>query len=245
MEFLIIELLTNTASFRNPEFQNFHKTLSLPPPTTLIGLAGAATGQSPKAAQEFFEKNEFYFGVYGFSFGKAKDTWKYTNKVKGAELYNYHPNFGGSVIAKEILFSNRFVVCFGSSNMDALNQLHNAFENPKFALTVGSSDSLAFIKKIYRTEVVSKKRTFNNCVIEGDVIDNVLSNPNKSLEFSIYQTAEPIAYDLPTRFNYSEDYGIRAVSNVSTFSIITKEMKLNYDVECVEYGNISIPICKL
>ncbi len=245
MKFLIIEILTNTASFRNPEFQNFHKTLPLPPPTTLIGLAGAAMGLTPKAAQEFFEKSEFCFGVYGFSFGKAKDIWKYTNEVKGAKLYNHHPDFGGSVITREILFSNRFVVCFGSNNQNALNQLNTAFDNPKFALTVGNSDSLAFIKKIYRTEVVNKKRTFNNCVIEGDVIDNVLSNPNKSLEFSIYQTAEPVVYDLPTRFNYSEDYGIRSVSNVSTFSIITKEIKLNYDIECVEYGNISIPICKL
>ena len=245
MEFLIIELLTNTASFRNPEFQNFHKTLPLPPPTTLIGLTGAAMGKSPKAAQEFFETNEFFFGVYGFSNGKAKDTWKYTNKVKGTKLYNYHPDYGGSVITKEILFFSTFVVCFGSNDADAINQLHTAFQNPKFTLTAGNSDSLAFIKKVYRTESTCKKRTFSNCMIEGDVIDNVLGNPNKSLEFSIYQTAEPVVYDLPTRFNYSEDYGVRFVSNVSTFSIITKEMKLNYDVECVEYGDITIPICKL
>jgi len=131
MNFLIVELFTETATFRNPEFQNFHKTLSLPPPTTLIGLAGAAMGYSPKASQEFFDENEFYFGVFGISSGKAKDTWKYTNKVKGTELYNYHPDYFGSIIAKEILFSNKFVICFGTNN-------NNAFEVVKVVKLIQS-----------------------------------------------------------------------------------------------------------
>jgi len=49
MEYFVLEIITNTATFRNPDFQNFHKTLNLPPPPTLIGFAGAALGLSPKA----------------------------------------------------------------------------------------------------------------------------------------------------------------------------------------------------
>lgn len=51
----VIEIRSVTASFRNPEFQNFHKSFRLPPPTTLIGLAGAALGLSPKSAQDFLK----------------------------------------------------------------------------------------------------------------------------------------------------------------------------------------------
>ena len=60
MPHCIIELVTQTATFRNPEFQNFHKSFLLRLLTTLMGLAGAAMGLSPKSAQDFF-KEGFYF----------------------------------------------------------------------------------------------------------------------------------------------------------------------------------------
>jgi len=244
MNIVGIEIITNTATFRNPEFQNFHKTLPLPPPTTIIGLAGAALGFSPKATQDFFIENKFKFGVFGKSLGKAKDLWKYHKPTKGTESYNYYPELG-SVIIKEILFTNVFIIAYGSENTDVIKQLLYAFKSPKFALTLGNSDSLAFVKNILTLDKISKNNKIKNCIIEGNVIDKVLNNPNKDLEFSIYQTSEPIAYDLPVRFNYESDYGKRTVSEVGIFSFVAKEMMLNYDVFGVDYKNIFIPICDL
>ena len=51
----IIEIATQSSTFKNPDFQNYHKSFFLPPPTTLVGFAGAAIGLSPKKSQEFFE----------------------------------------------------------------------------------------------------------------------------------------------------------------------------------------------
>ena len=245
MKYFVLEIITKTATFRNPEFQNFHKTLNLPPPTTIIGFAGAAMGLTPKASQDFFETNNCEFGVYGKSEGKAKDTWKYTNKTTGAELYNYHPNYFGSVITKEILFENKFLICFGLENIDTYQQLFSAFQNPKFALTLGNSDSLAFIKTVSEIDKVTEYNIMSNCIIEGNVIDNVFSNANTNTEFSVYENSEPISYDLPTRFNYSDDYGNRTVADVRTFSLIGAEMKLNYDILGVRYYNVFIPLCKI
>jgi len=248
MEFIVLEILINTATFRNPEFQNFHKTLSLPPPTTIMGMAGAAMGMPPKATQDFFDQSNFKFGVYGMSDGKAKDTWKFPNLKKNSlnGFYNYHPNIAiSNVINKEILFNNKFFIAFGSDNTDTVNQLVSAFQNPKFALTLGNSDSLAKIKKIETIQGLSKSNRVRNCIVEGNIIDKVLSNPNKNLEFSIYQTAEPIAYDLPVRFEYESDYGKRIVSNIKPFSFITAEMILNFELQGIEYNNIFIPICDL
>jgi len=199
---------------------------------------------SPKSSQDFFNTYSFKFGVYGIFQGKAKDTWKYQKPIKGADLYNYRPELG-SVITKEILFDNKFFITFGSDNSNAVNQLISAFENPKYALTLGNSDSLANIKKIETIHKLSENNKMKNCIVEGDIIDKVLSNPNKNVEFSIYQTAEPIAYDLPVRFHYESDYGKRIVSDVKTFSFITQEMILNFNVQGIEYDNIFIPMCKL
>ena len=244
MEFFVLEIITNTATFRNPEFQNFHKTLPLPPPTTIVGLAGAAMGLSPKSAQDFFVNNSFKYGVFGKSVGKAKDTWKYQKPLKGRELYNYRPEYG-SVITKEILFGNRFFIVFGSDNANAVEKLISSFENPRYALTMGNSDSLAFIKNINKIESLTESKTIRNCIVEGNVVDEVLSNPNKDLVFSIYQTAEPIAYDLPVRFNYESDYGKRTVSEIKTFSFVTAEMVLNFNIEGIYYNDLFIPICDL
>jgi len=245
MKYFILDIITKTVTFRNPEFQNFHKTLDLPPPTTIIGFAGAALGLSPKASQEFFETDSFEFGVYGRTEGKVKDTWKYTNKTKGAELYNYHPDFFGSIITKEILFINKFYIAFGTDNNIKYDQLFLAFQSPKFALTLGNSDSLAFIKTIIENPVIENTDIISHCMIEGDVIGEVFKKSDINFEFSIYENSEPIAYDLPTRYYYKEDYSARTVENVNTYSIIGDEMKLNYKIRGISYKNIFIPLNKL
>jgi CRISPR-associated protein Cas5t len=245
MKYFVLDIITKTATFRNPEFQNFHKTLDLPPPTTIIGFAGAALGLSPKASQEFFDRNDFMFGVYGKSFGKAKDTWKYTNKTNGVELYNYHPDYFGSVIAKEILFENKFKICFGTDNLEAYHQLFSSFQNPKFALTLGNSDSLAFVKSIIEIIEDEENNMISNCLVEGNIIEDVFNQSIEGAEFSVYVNSEPISYDLPTRFNYCNDFGNRSVSDVKTFSIIGAEMKLNYNMKGVKFNEVFIPLCKL
>jgi CRISPR-associated protein Cas5t len=64
----------------------------------------------------------------------------------------------------------------------------------------------------------------------------------EEMEFSIYQTSEPIAYDLPIRFEYESDYGKRSVSSVSTFSFVGKEMTLNFEIGGFKFNNIFIPL---
>jgi len=244
MKFLVLEILTNTATFRIPDFQNFHKTFSLPPPTTIIGLTGAALGYSPSEAQDFFDKNNFKFGVYGEFAGKAKDLWKYQKPLKGSELYNYRPEFG-SIIIKEFLYKNKFLIALGSEDENWLLQLADAFKNPKFALTLGNSDSLAFVKNMDFIEETVKENKVKNCLAEGDIVDQVLSNPNKNLEYSLFLTADPIAYDIPVRFNYEAPYGRRTIRSVKTYSFITSEMLLNFELPGIKYKGVFIPISTL
>jgi len=133
MNYLILKIWTQTASFRIPEFQNFHKSFLLPPPTTVVGLAGAALGLSPKSSQDFFDESSIKIGVFGKSDGFAKDLWKYNDfKV-------------GSVIKREIYFFNQYVVVFASENSETIENLGSSFKNPKYALTFGTSDALAKI----------------------------------------------------------------------------------------------------
>lgn len=243
MKNLVIEIFSQTASFRNPNFQNFHKSLDLPPPTTVVGLTGAALGFSPLQAQEFFHKNEINIGVYGLYAGKCNDTWKYNRRTK--EMWLYKSELDGSIIQKEYLVNARFLIAFSCGNSKIITMIYEAFQNPVYALTMGNSDSLAFIKSSETDLPEVMEQEVENCILEGDVVNKVLSYAPEKLEFSIYYNSEHLVYDLPTRFNYVNDYGKRTISQISTFSIVRKKMKLNYLIHCLNYRGILIPLIKV
>lgn len=243
MKNFALEIVSQTASFRNPDFQNFHKSLDLPPPTTIVGLSGAALGRSPLEAQEFFESNDLQIGVNGVFAGKCSDTWKYNKEIRDMRTYN--PRKDGSIIQKEYLIHTRFIIGFFGEKNDAIEKLANAFRNPKYALTMGNSDSLAFVKNIELNLPQLKSYTVENCMLQGDVLNNVMNLSSKNLEFSIYDTSDPLTYDLPVKFNYASDYGKRTVSKIGTYSIVRRKMKLNYEIEGLNYKDLFVPMLKL
>lgn len=226
MFYCAIEIRNQTATFRNPEFQNFHKSFELPPPTTLIGLVGAALGLSPKAAQHYCETSISQIGVYGRNLGYTKDLWKYRT------LEATNPT---SILKKEILFDNHFVVVYGSDDEAKMLDLERAFLNPIYALSMGSSDSIAKIVRTVQISETQQKKVVSHCLVDGDIVGEVLKNAGNGLSFSMYSTSEPITYDLPILFNYVSDYGIRNVTKRQTLSFIGEPFELNIYKEGVIY----------
>ena len=238
MNYCVVELRAMTATFRNPEFQNFHKTLHLPPPTTLVGLAGAALGKSPKAAQEYFERDRWHLGILGTSEGYTKDLWKY-------RTLNSNPDKASSIVLREILFNNHWLAVFGCEDMALIEELKTAFCQPVFALTMGSSDSLAKVVSIQIKTETTEDRQISNCLVPGNVMAEVEENLENGNDFSIYATSEPIAYDLPVRFLYESDYGVRRIVRRKTLSFIGEPMRLNYSVSGIVHEDRFIPVFPL
>jgi len=230
MKYCIIEIKTQTATFRNPEFQNFHKTLPLTPPTTMVGIAGAAMGLSPEDSQRFFEETAFEMGTYCKNAGTATDLWKYNDFSER------------SIILKEVLFQNNVILIYGSDDSSKIDTLIASFENPVYGLTLGNSDSLAKVVAIKEETNLSEKEIIAHCLVEGDIIEEVLSNASNGLDFSIYSTSDPVAIDLPTRFSYADGYGMRSVCQRKQFSLITSEMKLNVRKKGILYKGIFVPL---
>jgi CRISPR-associated protein Cas5t len=234
MKYCIVEITAQTASYRNPEFQNFHKSLLLPPPTTLIGLAGAALGLSPRAVQAYFDADKFSLGVYGTSQGIARDLWKY-NTFDGQ----------GSVIIKEILFDNYCILVYGCENEIKIQELQNAFLHPHYALTLGNNDSLAKVTEVQIIQEQSTSDRVEHCLVAGNIINEVLENAANGLDFSIYTSSDPITYDMPVRFVYESDYGFRKVVARKALSVIGEAMQLNILKQGVYYKNKFVPIFEL
>lgn len=230
MKYCIVELKTLTATFRNPEFQNYHKTLPLPPPTTLVGVAGAAMGKSPEEAQRFFENSAFQMGSYCKNAGMTTDLWKYNDFSER------------SIIMKEVLFQNKVILIYGSEDLSKVDLLMKSFENPVYGLTLGNSDSLAKVVAIIEELNTIESDNVSYCLIEGNIVEEVLTNASNGLDFSIYSTSDPVVVDLPTRFTYTDSYGMRSVCQRKQFSLITKEMKLNIRKKGILYNEIFVPL---
>ena len=228
MRYLIIPLRSRTASFRDPEFQNFHRSLPLPPPATCIGLAGAALGLPPAAAQAYFTEGEWQLGVAGTSAGVAMDFWKY-NDFKT-----------GSVLIREILYDNRFVIVFGHADSAKLEALANAFRFPVFALSCGNSDALCHVHVfgIRLVDGVTEASELAGCYVDGDVVAEALSaaTADTTTEFSIRTTSLPVAQDLPVRFEYGKN-GARMLRQRRLISYARYPIKLPHPVPGIKLSD--------
>ena len=77
MPVVVIEAAAPVGSWRPPEALTYHRTLPLPPYTTLVGLLGAALGLGLLDAYRFVEEGGLRVGVGGWHEGELRDLWKF------------------------------------------------------------------------------------------------------------------------------------------------------------------------
>lgn len=226
-----IEGVSLTASFRSPENHTFHKTLPLPPKTTVIGMIGAALGLSLEEAHKFVEENKIQIGVYGYNKGLMRDLWNYrklTGKNYTEEDIKSRKHY--SILIREYLFENRFLFYFGSNNTEKLKELKSAFLSPVYPLTTGNSDDLLKICEIGEIcqKEQSKLKTFEYTVLPGD-LSQLYNNDIDFNQLPIVQTVNtPQVFLLPTKFIFEGDE--RRVTERQKFTFISTPVKLKTEI---------------
>lgn len=211
LHYVLLELSSITASFRNPDFQNFHKSFSLPPPTTIVGLAGAAMGLDPLQAQTYFDDNEVLVSISGRFTGKSNDLWKY-NDFKN-----------GSVILREILFGGKISLVFASEDKTVVECLKGALLSPVYALSWGPNDSLLRIGKdvVSGQAEVSIDNPPSFSLVEGDVVREAFEQVKATTNFNFsISDRSATAVSLPIRFNYESGHSVRRVKEKRIFSFV-------------------------
>lgn len=229
-----MEGVSLTASFRSPETHTFHKTLPLPPKTTIIGMMGAAMGLSLEEIHKLVEDQGFLVGVYGFNKGLMRDLWNY-RKLTGKEK-NYTENDiknrkQYSILIREYLFDNFFIFYFGCNELEKLEHLRSAFLSPVYPLTVGNSDDLFKICEV--GDIIEEKQCklnkFEYTVLPGD-ISQLYKNDIDFSQLPIVKTVNtPQVVLLPTRFTFKGNG--RRVSERQKFTFISTPVKLKTEID--------------
>lgn len=236
--YLVVEALSETASFRIPEYHNYHKTLPLPPPTAVIGMMGAALGLPPEKAQSCFDFIKPELGIYGTYDGIYNDLWKIASTKKVTE---------SSIIQREYLYNNDYILVVGADSK-TIQKLYEAVSYNKYPITAGNSDSLVKIKNccVFSNDNIVNTIEVEHCVLFGDYrqslhfgLDDMV--PNK---LYVYKTKfAPITYNLPFAFDYDSE-GCRTIRMRKEFTFVYTRQELNgvEPLKAFQYEDKRIPL---
>jgi len=162
-------------SFRQPDFHTYHKTLSIPPKTTIAGMLGSALGISPiEVNDEWLEKERFKVGIIAKANGKANDLWqirKFENKrIKAYEKGNAETPYYTAVIVRELLYQMQFSLYFYFENLEDYDLVFEALQNPSWALSFGREDELFKVLDLKKVELEETKNNFySNTILPYDI----------------------------------------------------------------------------
>lgn len=135
----------------------------MPPPTTLLGIAGAALGLSDWemwAPQSPIRELKVSVWMEGEP-GRAHDMWTVL-KIKSGKIAERSPYF------RELLFFARYTLFYGGSG-DLLRWLEQAFHDPVYPLSLGREDELMLIEALTLGEADEGEPRFRGTVLPIDI----------------------------------------------------------------------------
>lgn len=210
MKFLKVKCTGGFNSYRQPDFHTYHKSLPLPPKTTIAGMLGGALDLSPEEVNTNWLLNKrLKIGIVGKGHGKVKDLWR-IRKYKGKSL-----NFTTSPLVREIHFASQYILYFECSDDKDYDVIQSALSNPKWALSLGREDELVKIISMNQVNLeIVENTTLKNTVVGFDVNEEGYEIDEDFLLSSIdgnLLNLRPVIVRLPVSFKYEEDHSRNAL----------------------------------
>jgi len=134
MKILKVFLKGLTASFRKPKEMRYQAIVPFPPPTTIIGLFGAALGFDYSRAQEEFKNLKIGIKILQ-KLGTVRDLWAIRKMKSDAKT------FEKAVVIREWLFKPAFEL-FVLGDYDILRNLKGFLSAPAYPLSFGRDEDL-------------------------------------------------------------------------------------------------------
>lgn len=257
MKFLRLKISGCINSFRQPDFHTYHKTLPLPPKTTVAGMLGAALGISPKEVNDkWLETNRFKMGIIGNANGKTNDLWqirKYEGKQISAfkkfreevekgqskEEYAVTTPYKTAVIVRELLYACEFLVYFSFTDDSDYQLIKTHLKNPVWALSLGREDELIKIETVEDVEIEEKENVF----LHNTMLPHNSFNEKYEIDLSKQRiggnllSEAPKIIKLPMTFSQKEGSEAREAMSFQDFTFVShlpikpKESKSFFDEE--------------
>ena len=225
MSVVIIEAAAPVGSWRPPEALTYHRTLPLPPYTSLVGMLGAALGLGLPDAYRFIAERGLRLGVGGWHEGRMRDLWKF-QKLGDKEVKT-------DVLLRECCTDVRLALVVETADQATAGTVADAFRAPAYPLTAGPNDALlkAVAVRVEDAEPVAAR-----------VLAHVLVFREISPQYELYESLQDIPFHrtirapaierLPIGFAFEPD-GRRQLLGRGLVSFVADAITLAEDDESI------------
>jgi len=228
MKALAVQVRAPVASFRRPLDHTYQRTLPLPPPTTVIGLAAAALGISTR---ELWDSSSPLRAVRVQVLAqnipaRAADLWTLL-KIKSGKMER-------SPYLRELLFNAQFTLLY-QADEPLLDRLQQAFWQPIYPLSLGREDELIQVESCEIIDCLPAEPPyrFYGVILPGDLRllhARPVVQPGVVLEPAVVER-------LPTAFAIDRNEQ-RNPQNLRTFTLLPFQV-------IVELEQMNIPVYAL
>ncbi len=238
-ETLFVEIFQPFAQYRNPFTFYYAQTYPLPPKSTIVGMLQNATGRYYDPA---FWKLKI--SVHG---GFESVFWNYQNLIKGdiditkyngkvvlwnqdLPLYNKGLKSQRTPVYQQEFFNGHLYI-FIRGEEKLLDEIHEALKSPNKTLSLGRSEDVIFIRKIYRNiesvnEKIAKKSLW---LTFPTYIKRMAEKSGEKVEFPIKNPKYPV-YSIPVFVAFCNNGTI-----VRNKAEITKKTERKVEFETIIY----------
>jgi len=229
MKVLRIKLRAYTASFRKPQNMKIQDSFPFPPPTTIIGLFGAAMGLKHDQALKLFENSLMGIKVNG-SVAEGYDLWKIRKTDKSRKK-----TFKSLVKRQFYYFPEYRIYLLDDEKL--LQRLYQALKTPIYALSLGRDDELIthvnpeFIEGNFITQGEIENVLIKGTLEPGQITPSELNNqPIKKLG----------VYRLTRNFQINSRKGYRTPVGYCEYTFVNVKVEYSGELLHTQEENISL-----
>jgi CRISPR-associated Cas5-like protein len=230
MPVVVVEAVAPVGSWRPPEALTYHRTLPLPPYTSLVGMLGAAAGLGLPAAYRFVADQNIRLGVGGWHEGQGRDLWKF-QKLESIE--DQKKEIKTDVLLREFWTDVRLALVIEVPDASVAGTVADAFRRPAFPLTAGTSDALMHAVDVRVEEIEPRPtRRLAYCLTFGELsVRYTLAEPWNEIPLNRVIRA-PSVERLPTGFAFEDDQPRRLLGR-ELVTFVTDPIELDPEIEAV------------
>jgi len=224
---LKVQVRAAVVSFRRATEMNYQRSYPLPPPTTLLGVAGAALGlderelwsdTGPLAPLKVAVLAENAPAV-------AIDLWTLRKMDLDRGTLKRAPYY------RECLFGVRYALLYAHPDDGLLDRLGSALQDPVFALCLGRADDLAVVESVERVPLA--RAAVHQAIFHGTILPVAPQAIRLAAPVRTGLRSQPITSDrLPVRF-VLDRHGRRAPHAWKPLSFVPYGLEVRADVRTV------------
>ncbi|MDZ7318871.1 MAG: CRISPR-associated protein Cas5 [candidate division KSB1 bacterium] len=230
---VIIDFSAPMSCFRIPLHHNYHRSFTLPPPTSVLGILGAALGLDEPGIDMWLRRARPRLGIGGKHNGGGNELM--TVRKVGAGGVIKKPEEFSTILLRELrvdLICRLMVQC-DSDEFDRM--LVEAVNSPQYPVSAGPADFLAIMKakwvNEFRQELTDR---LHHCIAPGSLWGNATIDAEAVKNASLLETvAGPNNWNLPVAWQLGKK-GERLPAAFAPFTFLVSGVRLKEPISCVQ-----------